>query len=228
MYFIQNIARFFCVPRGVLALAGLAIVLTLAWPASRQAVLEHVATIALAAEREGWPAAADRMPAAEPVADVAVAQAEEPLEQRALAEFIARRYRVSAAASSAFVRTAYRAGGEMAVDPLLILAVMAIESSFDPVAESSMGAMGLMQVIPRFHPEKLLPHGGAQALLDPEINIQVGTQVLREYMRRFGEIEPALQKYAGAFDEPTARYTSKVLAEKARLKRIQAQTRREA
>jgi soluble lytic murein transglycosylase-like protein len=114
------------------------------------------------------------------------------------------------------------------VDPLLILAVMAVESSYNPVARSSMGAMGLMQVIPRFHPEKLEDHGGEEALLDPEINIRVGHLVLHEYLRRFGELEPALQKYAGAFDEPTARYTGKVLAEKARLQRLQAQPGREA
>jgi soluble lytic murein transglycosylase-like protein len=106
--------------------------------------------------------------------------------------------------------------------------VTAIESRFNPVAEGSMGAMGLMQVIPRFHPEKLAGHGGEQALLDPEINIQVGTRILREYLGRFRELEPALQKYAGAFDEPTAQYTGKVLAEKARLQQAIGRTRREA
>src|SRR3970282_1554375 len=99
-------------------------------------------------------------------------------EQRALAAFIARRYRVAEEASQLFVRSAYVSGSELAVDPLLILAIMAIESGFNPVAQSSMGAVGLMQVIPRFHSEKLEDHGGQQTLLDPEINIRVGTQVL--------------------------------------------------
>ncbi|MEX0637685.1 MAG: lytic transglycosylase domain-containing protein, partial [Burkholderiales bacterium] len=112
--------------------------------------------------------------------------------------------------------------------PLLILAVMAIESRYNPVAESSMGAKGLMQVIPRYHQEKLLEHGGEHALLDPEVNIHVGAQILREYMRRFGATEAALQKYAGAFDEPTARYSGKVLAEKARLQQFLARALREA
>jgi soluble lytic murein transglycosylase-like protein len=149
-------------------------------------------------------------------------------EQRVLAEFIARRYRVAESASHEFVSLAYRVGHEYAVDPLLILAVMAIESRYNPVAESSMGAKGLMQVIPRFHPEKLLEHGGEHALLDPEINIHVGAQILREYMRRFGETEVALQKYAGAFDEPTLQYSGKVLAEKARLQQFLARALREA
>ena len=64
---------------------------------------------------------------------------------------------------------------------------MAIESRYNPVAESVMGAKGLMQVIPKYHPEKLFDHGGEQALLEPEVNILVGAQILREYHRRFGD-----------------------------------------
>jgi soluble lytic murein transglycosylase-like protein len=87
--------------------------------------------------------------------------------------------------------------------------------------------MGLMQIIPRFHPEKLADHGGEAALLEPEINIRVGTWVLHEYMRRFGDVEAALLKYAGALDNPASQYADKVLAEKARLQQIVARSRRE-
>jgi soluble lytic murein transglycosylase-like protein len=85
-----------------------------------------------------------------------------------------------------------------------------------------------MQIIPRYHQEKLLEHGGEHALLNPEVNIHVGAQILREYMRRFGATEAALQKYVGAFDEPTAQYSGKVLAEKARLQQFLARALREA
>ena len=44
----------------------------------------------------------------------------------------------------------------------------------------------------------------------------VGSQILREYQRRLGDTEAALQMYGGAFDEPTSQYANKVLAEKAR------------
>jgi soluble lytic murein transglycosylase-like protein len=141
-------------------------------------------------------------------------------EERAVAEFIARRYRVAEAASATYVSSAYRSGVEFSLDPLLILAVMAVESSYNPVAESRVGARGLMQIIPRWHPEKLLEHGGEYALLDPEVNIQVGARILREYMARAGEMQAALQMYNGALDEPTARYAGKVLAEKARLRQF--------
>jgi len=247
----ENVARLMSLARGLLALVGFATVLTIAWPAARETLLQQVATLAVAAEPAGLPTVMARpAPTVEPdwaIATLAAAFAPEPPvapeprleptqptvleqspEQRALAAFIARRYRVAEEASQLFVRSAYVAGSELAVDPLLILAIMAIESGFNPVAQSSMGAVGLMQVIPRFHSEKLEDHGGQQALLDPEINIRVGTQVLHEYMRRYGDMQPALQKYAGAFDEPNAHYTNKVLAEQALLKRVQARTRREA
>jgi soluble lytic murein transglycosylase-like protein len=85
-----------------------------------------------------------------------------------------------------------------------------------------------MQVIPKYHAEKLLEHGGELALLDPEVNIQVGARILREYMRRLGETESALQMYAGALDEPTSQYAGKVLAEKARLLQVLSRMRRQA
>lgn len=152
----------------------------------------------------------------------------EEREQHALIEFIAKRYRVSDRAIAAFVATAYRAGQEYSLDPVLLLAVMAIESRYNPVAESGVGARGLMQVIPKFHVEKIYEHGGEAALLNPEVNIYVGAQILREYLKRFGQLETALQVYGGAFDEPTLQYATKVLAERARLDRIVRRIRNEA
>jgi soluble lytic murein transglycosylase-like protein len=147
-------------------------------------------------------------------------------EQQAMAEFIAKRYRVAEDAAGEFVALAYRAGAQFSLDPLLILAVMAIESSYNPIAQSVMGARGLMQVIPKYHPEKLEPHGGEQALLEPTVNILVGAQILREYQRRLGDTEAALQMYAGAFDEPTSQYANKVFAEKARLEALRLKARK--
>jgi soluble lytic murein transglycosylase-like protein len=148
-------------------------------------------------------------------------------EQRAVTEFIAKRYRVSDAAVASYVAAAYRAGEQYSVDPLLILAVMAVESRYNPVAESLVGAKGLMQVIPKYHLDKLVDHGGEPALLEPEVNILVGTQILREYQRRFRDTETALQAYAGAFDEPTSQYANKVFAERARLEILRRQAKKQ-
>ena len=74
-----------------------------------------------------------------------------------------------------------------------------------------------MQIMPKYHLEKVMDRGGAEALLEPDVNIEIGTQILREYQRRFHDTETALQMYAGAFDEPTSQYAAKVFAERARL-----------
>jgi soluble lytic murein transglycosylase-like protein len=148
-------------------------------------------------------------------------------EQQALAEFISKRWRIADEAAASFVSIAYKAGRLHSVDPVLILAVMAIESRYNPVAESDMGAKGLMQVIPRFHLEKLTDHGGEDALLRPEVNIHVGAQILREYYRRLGDEVLALQMYAGAFNEPTSQYANKVYAERARLEPVRQRARKQ-
>ena len=148
-------------------------------------------------------------------------------EQRAVAEFISKRYRVAEKPATGFVLAAFSTGRKLALDPLLLLAVIAVESRYNPVAQSEFGARGLMQVIPKFHVDKLKPYGGEGALLDPEVNIHIGGMILREYMRKFGEIETALQMYAGAFDEPTSQYANKVLAERSRLEQVLQRTKRE-
>lgn len=210
--------RMFSAARTLLALVGLAAVLALAMPTPREFLLPQLAAWSGAWESESANVTAGMI---QPGSGSAALR-----EQRAVSEFIAKRYRVAQDAISGFVATAYRAGTESKVDPLLILAVMAVESRYNPVAESAMGAKGLMQVIPKFHGDKLLEHGGETALLDPQVNILVGAQILREYLRRFGEIETALQMYAGAFDEPSSGYALKVLAERARLEQMLKQIRR--
>jgi len=212
--------RLWSAARALLALLGLAVILTVALPAPREALLRQYAA---------WSEALEDQASNITAGTIQVGAADPALrDQRAVTEFIAKRYRVAQDAAAGFVATAYRAGGDWKVDPLLILAVVAIESRYNPVAESNMGAKGLMQVIPKFHAEKLPENGGDNSLLDPHVNIRVGTQILREYMRRFGETETALQMYAGAFDEPTSSYAFKVLAERSRLEQMLRQFRRPA
>jgi len=142
---------------------------------------------------------------------------------QALVSHLSRRYRIASDVTEQFVGAAYDAGRQVGLDPLLILAVMAVESRFNPIAESVMGAKGLMQVIPRHHQDKLLEHGGEGALLDPLINIPVGARILKEYIRRTGSLEAGLQFYNGALADPTSRYAQKVFAEKERLEQAVSQ-----
>lgn len=144
-------------------------------------------------------------------------------EQRLVADVIAARYRVTRQEVERVVATAYQAGRESAIDPLLILAVIAIESSFNPSAISTVGAKGLMQVMPQFHMDKIAPHGDEQVLFDPKTNVLVGAKILHEYLRRFGETVAALQMYVGALNDPSFSYARRVLAERSAFQRIVAQ-----
>lgn len=135
---------------------------------------------------------------------------------RATVDYLSRKYRVSASAIEPIVLAALAAGERADLDPMLIVAVMAIESGFNPIAESPMGAQGLMQVIPRFHQDKLDAVSGS-SLLDPIANIHVGALVLKEYIRLTGSLEAGLQQYAGAASDSEALYAAKVLAERQRI-----------
>jgi soluble lytic murein transglycosylase-like protein len=132
-----------------------------------------------------------------------------------LSGIVARRYRVSLEATRSVVGAAYRAGSRSGVDPLLIVAVIAVESRFNPIAQSVGGAMGLMQVIPHYHADKFDAKLGS--VLDPETNIQLGATVLKDSIKRGGTEIAGLQLYNGSFGDPANGYATRVLAEKQRL-----------
>ena len=138
-------------------------------------------------------------------------------EIEAVANAVARRYRISQEATREHVGTAYREGKAIGVDPLLIIAVMAVESRFNPIAQSDRGAIGLMQVIPRFHTDKFNAARG-ESVLDPRINIQLGARVLKEYIRRGGTDVAGLQLYNGASADASNVYANRVLVEKQRIR----------
>jgi hypothetical protein len=136
---------------------------------------------------------------------------------RAALDFVARRYRVSADALLPVFVAAQKAGRESRLDPLLIVAVISIESRFNPYAESIVGAQGLMQVMPQWHQDKIPEGMGSAALFDPETNVQVGAQILRESIHREGGLIAGLQQFAGASDDPELGYANKVLAQRREL-----------
>ena len=146
----------------------------------------------------------------------------EPLDraQEALVKYLARRFMVESEATEDTVRAAYRAADAVGLDPLLVLAVISVESAFNPFAESGMGAKGLMQIIPKYHRAKLLEVGGEEAVLDPQSNIAVGTRILQEYVYRTGTLEAGLQFYNGASRDGTAQYAQKVMGERLKLEEV--------
>ena len=166
---------------------------------------------------EASPVATIKEPAAETGSNIDAAASPKPHFVGAL-EYVKRRYRVSPEAVLPVFEVAELIGQERRIDPLLILAIIGVESGFNPFAESSMGALGLMQVIPRFHMDKVPKDMGVQHLFDPAVNIQVGVRVLEEAIRRRGGLTAGLQYYAGSSDS-AGRYANRVLAEKARLEK---------
>jgi len=136
-----------------------------------------------------------------------------------VASYLARRYHVADEAVRVMVATAHASGKEQQIDPLLILAVVAVESSMNPFAQSPVGATGLMQVMPGVHGGKFVERKGAIAALDPVTNIQVGSQILSDVIRRGGSVERGLQLYVGAGNlSDDGGYASRVLGEFGRLK----------
>ena len=143
---------------------------------------------------------------------------EDDPQQKRIGQYLARRYRVADGAVRLLVSTAYQIGREKNLDPLLILSVVAIESSLNPFAESAMGAQGLMQVMTRVHAERFVPHGGETAALDPIANMKVGSSILHELISRGGSVERGLQLYVGAGNMPDdGGYGVRVLGERGRL-----------
>ncbi|WP_250512497.1 transglycosylase SLT domain-containing protein [Caballeronia sp. INDeC2] len=141
-------------------------------------------------------------------------------EQKLVSNFIARRYRVAEEPVAELVRAAFDTGREVGLDPLLLLSVMAIESGFNPYAESGVGAQGLMQVMSKVHSDKFEYFGGSHAALDPLANIKVGALVLKDCIARGGSVAGGLRYYVGSTTQDDGGYGAKVLAERTRLRDV--------
>lgn len=146
-----------------------------------------------------------------------------PKAQALVVTWLSRRYHVAPEPVSRIVQEAWTVGQKTGVEPTLILSVMAIESSFNPFAQSAVGAQGLMQVMTRVHDDKYEAFGGQHAAFDPVTNLKVGAQVLRDCISRAGGIESGLRLYVGAgVGGDDGGYAAKVLAEHLLLKQVLA------
>ncbi len=212
-----------------LALLGLAVVVTLVFVAGRADVREQTEAWALSWLQERSEARAEESD------DITVAQAEPAAANRAtaanpgeltrqqvaVAKWISRRYNVALEPIGRLVQEAWAVGQRAGLDPTLILAIAAIESRFNPFAQSAVGAQGLMQVMTQVHGDKYEAFGGTHAAFDPISNLKVGVQVLRECIARAGGLEAGLRWYVGAANlEDDGGYLGKVLTEQGHLQRV--------
>ncbi|TAM44840.1 MAG: lytic transglycosylase domain-containing protein [Burkholderiaceae bacterium] len=213
---------FFEITHNGLALLGVALVffvITLvARPDLRQVGEEKLAgwlqsrqTVASGIEAE--PDAVDRATATDPK--------DLPKQQAAVAYWLSKKYHVAPEPVSALVAEAYQIGARTKLDPTLILAVVAIESGFNPFAQSSVGAQGLMQVMTKVHLDKYQSFGGMMAAFDPVTNLRVGVKVLQDCIARAGSVQAGLKYYVGAANiQDDGGYAGKVMAERARLYKV--------
>lgn len=221
------------ISHNMLALLGLAVVALMVFALGRADVREGVERVALDWLQQRHSARTEDLGlyVAEPDEAhsvlLAKALAADPAgltrQQAAVAGWLSRRYRVAPEPVARLVQEAWQVGQRASLDPTLILAIMAIESSFNPFAQSPVGAQGLMQVMTRVHNEKYEVFGGKLTAFDPVTNLRVGVQVLKECIARAGGLEAGLRFYVGSGNmDDDGGYAAKVLAEQRHLTRVAA------
>ncbi|MCK6425838.1 MAG: transglycosylase SLT domain-containing protein [Burkholderiaceae bacterium] len=204
----------------VLGLAVLSAAFLLGGRADVRATLEEKTLGWLLERQEDRLAEADETDLLEP-GDISAgerATAADPSElnrqQAVVAQWLSRRYRVAPEPVARLVQEAWSLGQRVGLEPTLILAIVAIESSFNPFAQSPVGAQGLMQVMTKVHDDKYVAFGGNHAAFDPLTNLRVGVQVLKDCIARAGSLEGGLRYYVGAANlTDDGGYAFKVLAE---------------
>lgn len=159
-------------------------------------------------------------PAAAPVAGIDPATLTP--QQWAVAQWLTRQYKVAPQPLALLVQEAWALGQRFGLDPTLILAVVAVQSSFNPLAQGTVGAQGLMHVVTAEHDAKFEAFGGALAAFDPLANLRVGVVVLQDSVRRAGGSLPeGLRLYLGAGNPKREAGTAeRVLAEQTRLRNV--------
>ena len=212
---------FFDITHNSFAMLGLAVAFVVITLTARPDLREAAETrlVALLLERQEAalnlidPGAVDRATALNPK--------ELPKEQAAVTHWLSRKYGVAPEPVAALVAASYDIGTKVQLEPALILAIMAIESGFNPFAQSPVGAQGLMQVMTGIHQDKYKHFGGKLAAFDPVTNLRVGVKVLQECITRAGSLEGGLRFYVGAAHlEDDGGYVAKVLAEHERLRQV--------
>jgi hypothetical protein len=141
-------------------------------------------------------------------------------ERKVVSQYLVDKYRITAGESLNYINEALQVAKEVNLDPTLLLAVMAVESSFDPNAQSKAGAQGLMQVLTNVHLDKFAPFGGKSAAFIPEANIRVGALILKACIAKAGSLEAGLRSYLGSPNAASGEssYTGRVLSEREQLR----------
>jgi soluble lytic murein transglycosylase-like protein len=135
-------------------------------------------------------------------------------EQLIVTRWLSRKYRVSPEPLAAMVSEAWSLGERTQLAPSLILAIIAVQSRFNPFASANPGQVGLMQIEQQAHIEALAQFGGTLSAFDPLTNLRVGVRHLQGLIQQTNTIEEALALFglsSGFNDE--GQFVDRVLAE---------------
>jgi hypothetical protein len=129
-----------------------------------------------------------------------------------LASFVRVRYKTSTSVAYSAALAAVQASKETGLSATLVLAVAGVESSMRPHADNG-SDKGIMQVNPKWHPEKVARIGGPKNLFKVGPGVKTGARILKEYSDlKKGNVVKTLLRYNGA--KSRTDYPDKVLAEK--------------
>ena len=138
--------------------------------------------------------------------------------QRAVADFFEKKYSLDRNKIEEYISNAVVIAKEANIDPVLLLAVISVESNFNPNTKSTAGAEGLMQVMTSVHKDKYALYGGTSDAVKPEVNIRVGAYILKYLIASAGSLRNGLKFYVGAANaEDDGGYADKVMAERRRI-----------
>jgi len=142
-------------------------------------------------------------------------------EQAKVTHWLSRKYKVAPLALEKLVAEAWQLGQLSQLPPTLVLAVMAVESGFNPFARGTQGAMGLMQIEPVAHSETLRQFGGQLAAFDPLTNLRIGARLLQANIKAAGSVEEGLRLYGRASGQANEQsYVERVMGEYQQMERI--------
>ncbi|MBU3578589.1 transglycosylase SLT domain-containing protein [Polynucleobacter sp. 73C-SIWE] len=138
--------------------------------------------------------------------------------QRLVADFFEQKYKLDRAKIEEYVSKTILIAKEVNIDPVLLLAVISVESNFNPNTKSHAGAEGLMQVMTSVHKDKYALYGGTTEAVKPEVNIRIGAYILKYLIATAGSLRNGLKYYVGAANaEHDGGYADKVMAERNRI-----------
>lgn len=135
-----------------------------------------------------------------------------------MTKYLVNNYDVKEREARVLVRSADSNARKYKIDLELLMAIIFVESTYKVTAQSNQGAIGLMQVVPKWHLDKIEQYGDVDVLYDIRANIAIGTEILMEYLEKEGNIRKALHRYNGSKDDKTLKYSNRVLKKYSELK----------